>query len=240
MTGSSVFRSRDVRAGTYAGRMGKKNTAPGYWRANGSRLEQVERSPEEPAPPFRLGLGWIVLWLFLLLLGGFMVYVAVNSYVTGEPLMRRGRETSPLFPLILGGFVFLVPFWHLPQIRREWGRLYPSITATQSRVELYGDADHYFLPWEIIRGFRVESRRGKDMLLADLVPSGPEPEPGSPGTVDAWTVTDIRCWEPFGTAYVLNYLLGNPALRRELGSPRSEADVNAVLARALPWQGQRS
>lgn len=214
-------------------------TGPGYWRAAADKLELLDRHPAAPAPPFRPHLLWIVLWLFVALLGGLLVQLSLNSMVSGKPL-KAGDGSGPgqaILPLLLGLSLLVMPFWHVPQVRKEDARLYPRIKAGRTWLEVYGELEEHFLTWESIRGFRVETRRGRDLLVVDLLPA-PGAEQDPPGTAGGRSITGLRCIEPHSSAFALNYLLGNPSLRQEPASPRSAAAVNEVLAGFSPSQAR--
>lgn len=232
--------------------MGKK-TGPGYWRSAGEKIELLDRDPAQLPPPFRPGLGWGALWLFIWALGGLTVWISVNAWNAGEPVGGRFNQQVPAwFALAVGLFLLGFPFWHLPQLRKENTRLSAIITATSSGLDVLGKTDQYaryFLPWETIRGFRVEKgqwrQRRKHLLIADLArprsDAEPKPKGGRAGwnplvsvTTDAVKVTDIWCTEPHATAHALNHLLDDGVLRSELGSPHSAtAANNAQTAGAL-------
>ncbi|MCC9204343.1 hypothetical protein [Arthrobacter sp. zg-Y769] len=212
--------------------MGKQNTGPGYWRAAQDKLELFERNPSEPAPPFRLSGGWVALWVFLLLFGGLMAYLGIDSLQTGRPTRRGESVSSSWIFVILGLFLMSVPIWHYPQIRKDWGRQYPRMTVTGSGVNFHVMVTPLSLAWEDVRGFRVERTGRRDKLVADL--NSPHPNPEKKGPAQVTSFTDISCIEPHSTAYVLNYLRTGVAARAAVGSLRSEAEINAIMASAAP------
>lgn len=198
-------------------------------------------------PPFRPGAGWLILWLFVVALGGLITYLAFESLRTGVPMKRADTsDTGPALVMLVGLFLVSVPVWHLPQVRKEAPAMakFPRISVMPFGVWINGKTDKFSdhaLPWEAIRGFRIQTRWGRQTLAADLVPagSGLSGTPGTPKPAAARTITRIRCIEPYGSAYVLNYLLEHPALRQELGSVRSGTVVNSVLATAVASAGRQ-
>ena len=212
--------------------MGMQNTGPGYWRAAQDKLELFRRNPSEPGPEFRLSAGWVALWIFLLLLGGLVAYLAFNSLMTGNPMRRGEEKAGDVLGVILGLFLMSVPVWHYPQIRKGWDRLNPIMTVTAVRVDFHVFAPPLSLTWEGIRGFRVEEIHGRTQLVADLASSRPNTVKKDPAEVT--TLTGIACIEPYGTAHVLNHLLTRSAARARLGSLRSEVEINALMVNAAP------
>lgn len=212
--------------------MGMKDTGPGYWRATPNKLELFQRNPSEPAPPFRLSWGWVALWAFLLLLGGLLAYSGMHSLQTGKPLKRGEGADGAALVLLLGLFLASIPFWHFPLVRKEWGQLHPRMTVTDAGVEFHVMAGPHSLRWEDFRGFRVERIRRREELVADL--NGLYPNPHKEGPKQTTSITGLSCLEPHSTAFVLNRLLSRPDYRRELGSPRLEAEINALAASAAP------
>lgn len=227
-----IFRYTD----TYAVGMGQQKTGPGYWRAAPGRLELFLRNPELPAEPFRPGVLLPVIWVFLLLLGGLVTYIALAAWIVGEPvrLHRNGvsQEVPAVFLYIPGVLTLLVPFWHLRRERKDWQHQRAYITATPLRVEFFGQGKKLSLPWDAVRGFRVVASEGKDVLQADLLPWHLDQEPELAFLTGTLAITGVPCVEPHSSAYALNHLLGTPSLRQQLGSPRSEADINSLLAAA--------
>ncbi|MCQ2000008.1 PH domain-containing protein [Arthrobacter zhaoxinii] len=212
--------------------MGIQNTGPGYWRAAQDKVELFQRNPSEPAPPFRLSGVWVALWIFLLLLGGVVAYMAFDSLQTGRPWRRGESVSSSWIPLILGLGLMSAPIWHYPQIRKDWGRLSPRMTVTAAGVDIYVMAAPRSLGWEAVRGFRVDTTGSWDQLVADL--TKPHPNPVKKGPAQVTSYPGVSCLEPHSTAYVLNSLLARPDLRADLGSPRSEAEINALMVSAVP------
>ena len=235
------------------GQMGKKHASAGYWHAGEGKLELLQRHPDAPVPETSVGWRWITLWVLIAALGAAVVWIGLNAWSAGEPVAGRfGRQVPAWFAVLVGLFLLVFPMIHLPQVRKDNARLTPRITATPYGLDVLGKTEEYgryLLPWENIRGFRVEKGKGwqrrQEQLTVDLAGTsrGPGPDAGSmqAGGRPAWNplvsvttnaarVSDIFCFEPHATAYALNHFLGDAALRSAPGSPHSEATANAALA----------